>query len=459
MYDVIVIGAGLSGISAGIRLSYYGQRVRILEKHRLPGGMNGYYDYRGRTIDVGLHAMTNFAPPEQRSAPLNRLMRQLRLRREELDLQPQTFSEIVFPRQTLRFDNDFASFTAQIAEFFPEDSAGFQQLYELICRTDSFSPSSPLLSTRAILRRHLKSPLLQDMLLCPMMLYGNSQVGDMDFNQFCILFQSIFVEGLGRPRHGMKPFITYLLQRFTELGGELSLGVGVASLVTSGNQITEVITTDGEVLRAKKILSCAGALETARLCSEPPPEMSQWPPGEISFCETLFDLKCPPRELGLDACIIFRNCQEQFVFEPPAEEVDLTCQILCMPGNYHNCDQISDAQTVRLSVLASPRWWHSVSPKSYRATKEKVVGAQIKMMDEWKPGFAAAVTDWEMFSPKTIERFTGRCHGAIYGSPRKMRAGVSPELENLVVCGTDQGFLGIVGALISGVAMTNVHLL
>jgi len=32
-------------------------------------------------------------------------------------------------------------------------------------------------------------------------------------------------------------------------------------------------------------------------------------------------------------------------------------------------------------------------------------------------------------------------------------------LENLFICGTDQGFLGIVGAMLSGISMANLHVL
>ena len=49
-------------------------------------------------------------------------------------------------------------------------------------------------------------------------------------------------------------------------------------------------------------------------------------------------------------------------------------------------------------------------------------------------------------------------NGAIYGSPTKRRDGVTP-YEGLYLTGTDQGYLGIVGALISGVAMANRHAL
>jgi hypothetical protein len=48
--------------------------------------------------------------------------------------------------------------------------------------------------------------------------------------------------------------------------------------------------------------------------------------------------------------------------------------------------------------------------------------------------------------------------GAIYGSAKKYRTGVTP-VSNLFICGTDQGFLGIVGSMLSGIAMANAHAL
>ena len=32
-YEVLIIGAGMSGLAAGIRLAYYGKKVCILESH------------------------------------------------------------------------------------------------------------------------------------------------------------------------------------------------------------------------------------------------------------------------------------------------------------------------------------------------------------------------------------------------------------------------------------------
>jgi phytoene dehydrogenase-like protein len=64
----------------------------------------------------------------------------------------------------------------------------------------------------------------------------------------------------------------------------------------------------------------------------------------------------------------------------------------------------------------------------------------------------------DFFTPRTIARYTGHFHGAIYGAPEKIRDGHT-HLENLYLCGTDQGLLGIIGAMLSGISMANLHIL
>ena len=72
-YDTIIIGAGMSGLAAGIRLAYYDQKVCVLERHTTIGGLNVFYRLRGRDYDVGLHAVTNFTPRGAKKGLLKRL--------------------------------------------------------------------------------------------------------------------------------------------------------------------------------------------------------------------------------------------------------------------------------------------------------------------------------------------------------------------------------------------------
>jgi glycine/D-amino acid oxidase-like deaminating enzyme len=57
-YDVAIIGAGMAGLAAGIRLAHFGKKVCIFERHNATGGLNSFYSLGGRKYDVaagGLH--------------------------------------------------------------------------------------------------------------------------------------------------------------------------------------------------------------------------------------------------------------------------------------------------------------------------------------------------------------------------------------------------------------------
>jgi all-trans-retinol 13,14-reductase len=68
-YDVIVIGAGISGLLSALALSKGGKRVLIIEKENYIGGNCRSYDFEGYTIDTGPHVITRMD-----SGPLKILM-------------------------------------------------------------------------------------------------------------------------------------------------------------------------------------------------------------------------------------------------------------------------------------------------------------------------------------------------------------------------------------------------
>lgn len=75
-YDVIVIGGGYAGLSAGALLSHKGYRVLLLEKARSLGGRAGYQERDGYTVEYGLHA-NRFAAEGAAAAVFRRLGREL----------------------------------------------------------------------------------------------------------------------------------------------------------------------------------------------------------------------------------------------------------------------------------------------------------------------------------------------------------------------------------------------
>ncbi|MEK6694464.1 MAG: FAD-dependent oxidoreductase, partial [Nitrospirota bacterium] len=245
-YDVIIIGAGMSGLAAAVRLAYFEKKVCVLERHYAAGGLNSFYALGGHQFDVGLHAMTNYVPPGTRGAPLTKIYRQLRLTPEDFGLVPQNRSEVRFPGRTLRFTNDFAFFTREVIEQFPAQKDNFLRLVRHIQDYDELDLDAKPLSGRQVVLGFLTDPLLIDMLFCPLMIYGNAEEHDMEFGQFVVMFKSIFCEGLARPREGVRRIITALRRKVRAVGGTVRMKCGVRSLRVEGGRVKAVELDSGE---------------------------------------------------------------------------------------------------------------------------------------------------------------------------------------------------------------------
>ncbi len=460
MYDTIIIGAGLSGLAAGIRLAYYEQRVCIVERHYTIGGLNSFYRLRGRDYDVGLHAVTNFASKGAKKGPLVRLLRQLRLSWEDFSLAPQVGSTIAFPGVRLNFSNDVRLLESEIARAFPHQIDHFQRLLGQILDYDDLNQDVFELSARQVLANTITDPLLVEMLLCPTMWYGNARENDMDWGQFCIMFRALYLEGMGRPHAGIRLILKNLVRRFRALGGELKLRCGVRRIQTEGDRAVGVTLENGQELAARNILSSAGAVETLRLCeSQCEPAASQ--AGQLSFVESLSVLSQSPKSAGFDKTIVFFNDSEKFHWQRSAEALcDVRTGVICSPNNFAYSPaqgELAD-HMIRITALADFPKWNSLNEEAYRLEKFRWYDRIAESAVRFVPDFRSRVIDSDMFTPTTIRRFTGHENGAIYGAPHKRLDGTTG-VKNLFICGTDQGFLGIVGALVSGVSMANRHCL
>jgi len=456
MYDTVIIGAGMSGLAAGIRLAYYDRRVCILERHTTIGGLNSFYRLGGRNYDVGLHAVTNYRPRGTRGGPLARILKQLRIAWDDFGLSPQLGSTIAFPGVSLRFNNDFELFRSEVRQAFPAEKDNFDKLLARLTDYDDLDLSQAECSARAVVGECIRDPLLIEMLFCPLMFYGSARERDMDFAQFCIMFRSIFYEGLARPLAGVRIILKNLVRKFRELGGELRLRAGVRRIGVANGRATGVVLDDGAEVPAQRVLSSAGWLETMRLCDDCS-RTEEHGAGQLSFVESVSVLDRQPRELGCDQTIVFFNDSESFHWEKPDELVDVRSGVICSPNNFAY-DAPSGEGMLRITALANYERWNNLPEADYRLEKlrwyDRIAASAVRAV----PDFRGSVVATDVFTPTTIRRFTGHVNGAVYGAPAKQYDGRT-HLDNLFLCGTDQGFVGIVGSIISGISMANKHLL
>ncbi len=458
MYDTIIIGAGLSGLAAGIRLAYYNQRVCVLERHTTIGGLNSFYRQQGRDFDVGLHAVTNYTPKGAKRGPLARLLRQLRFRWDDFALVPQAGSSIAFPDVQLRFNNDFALFESEVAARFPSQKDALHKLLNELIDYDDLDTDRYHASTRQVLSEIITDPLLREMILCPIMWYGNARERDMDFGQFCIMFRSIFLEGFARPPAGVRLILRNLVRRFRSLGGELRLRSGVTRIELDQGRAVGVVLDNGEHLQARNVVSSAGLVETMRLTGDPEAERSQ-ASGQMSFIETIAILDRLPKQLGHDQTIVFFNDSELFHWQRPIGQLcDPRSGVICSPNNFLYDDEVMRDGVMRVTLMADYNAWLSLSEEEYRLAKLQWYDRTMESAIRFVPEFRHHIIETDMFTPSTIQRYTWHDNGAVYGAPEKRLDGRT-KYQNLYICGNDQGYIGIVGTIISGILVANRHLL
>jgi phytoene dehydrogenase-like protein len=463
-YDAVIIGAGMSGLAAGIRLAHFGRKVCIVERHNAPGGLNSFYSIAGRKFDVGLHAMTNYVPPGVKGTPLGKLLRQLRIDREEFALCPQKRSRIAFPGCELKFTNDFAVLDAEVRGKFPKEAAGWERLVQMVRTFDDVSLDARPMSARAVVAEHIADPLLTDMIFCPVMYYGSAQERDMDFAQFVIMFKALYLEGFARPLDGVRVIIRVLLEKFRQAGGERRMKCGVSRIIEEQGRAARLILDDGSELTADHVISSIGYPETMQLCGPAHETEAEGNTGALSFVETISVFREAPAAWGWgEDTIVFFNDSARFDYARAQEQVDTRSGVICFPNNFDYGTGSLPEGLFRVTCLANYGLWAGLPEERYQADKKRWFDAIQRSARRFLPPVADDVltrrlVTTDMFTPRTVRKFTGHLQGAIYGAPRKVRDGRT-HLKNLYLCGTDQGFLGIVGAMLSGISMANYHVL
>src|SRR5690606_34876698 len=245
-----------------------------------------------------------------------------------------------------------------------------------------------------------------------------------------------------------------LVRKFRGLGGELKLRSGVSRIHVENGRAVGVVLDDGTELAGRRILSSAGTIETLRLCDDIT-EVDVAKAGQLSFIESISILDVQPKDIGFDRTIVFYNDSETFHWRRPEHGLcDVRTGVVCSPNNYRYdaADGTLPDGVIRITTLADHDRWCALPEPMYRAEKVAQYEAAVHSAVRFMPDFRRHIIDTDVFTPKTIRRFTWHDNGAVYGAPEKRLDGTT-HLDNLFLCGTDQGFVGIVGAILSGISM------
>ena len=443
-YDVVVVGAGLGGLSAATWLAREGKRVLVLERQRVPGGYASSFR-RGRfEFEISLHELSGLGT-EADKGPLWKLFQQIGiLDRVEFFHIPE-FYRSVFPEVDITIPLGREAFEEEMIRHFPGEAEGLKA-FSAACFDFA---SQALKANRVGMKKAMSEPEQYPAL---MKYFGktlsevlNPMVSDEKaravlgqiWGYYCLppsqLSFTIYALGTVSylrfgPAH-VKGTSQSLSQAFVEVieesGGDVWLNNGASRILATGGRVYGVITDNGEKVDCPYVVSNANPMTT---CLElvGRDEIPGWylrrlgaGSGGASTFNVYLGLDCDYRELGLKNHETFVNTgydlDEHYRLMKSAIEAQPAEAAVTAYNAVDPSYSPPGTTMMVITMIARADPWLELPPERYAETKNVVADRVIALAERVAPEIRKHIEEVEVATPLTNARYTGNPAGSIIG--------------------------------------------
>ena len=499
-FDVIVVGAGLGGLTSAGVLAKRGYRVLVLDQHYVAGGCATVFKRRGYEFDVGLHYIGECQP----GGAVHRMLSAAgadAVEFEELD--PDGYDTIMFPDRVFRFPKGLDSLQSRLLEHFPDERAGIERYVRLLREFERIprllSDPRALLGTLpgslatvrwalgsfgSFLDSCTRNPQLKGVLAAQ-----NGDYGLPPSRASTLMGAGLtlhYSHGAFFPRGGGQRISDELATAIERNGGRIVLRARVERIVVSQGRVHGVQITSKHLgtrtLTAPVVISNADLKRTMfelvgrdhlrRWTSRRVERFEMAPALGVAYVGLKRDLRAEgfarsnywilPRydfEADYSALRDGRWIDPLPVCVTIASLKDPTNPRLAPPG-------ITNVQVMSIAPSEPERWGVTEEAvrsgaysdlETYQHAKEAYGDRLLASAERLLPGIRSQIAYREIATPLTLRRYTGATAGTSYGiasTPGQfhaLRPGAKTEIHGLYLAGASgRTGPGIVGAMASG---------
>jgi len=427
---IIIIGAGIAGLSAGCYARMNGYESEIYEMHDKPGGLCTSWQRKDYTIDGCLHWLTGSSPVSS----FHKFWQELGAVQGRQMLYQKIFYRYTgTDGRTLIIYNNADQLEAHLKELSPQDSDTIKLLCRMIRRFSKFripadkpyeyynfldiirllfklAPFYRDMSfcnriTIGEFARRFKDPLLREVF--PLVLSNE----DYPLLSLVVTLGSLHSGDGGFPQGGSLEFARAIEKRYLDLGGKIFYRNRVDRILEENGRARGIRLTDGKEVRGDYIISAADLRTTlfemlgGRHVDPLHNELFQSCKLSPSMVQVSFgvnmDLSNQPECLGeLFAAPFLREWQAKWAM------IRNYCfdKTLAPPGKSVVVAGFSTADYAYWEKLAKDK-------QSYQAEKEKIANAFADELERRYPGFKSAIEVTDVVTPVTYVRYTGNWKG------------------------------------------------
>jgi prolycopene isomerase len=494
-YDTLIIGAGLSGLTAASLLAKRGLKVAVIERNFKPGGSCGIFKRNGSTFDQGTAMLYGFGDGgfNPHYFVFNSLEEPIDVIKHDL------LYSVNFKGKKIRFFPDVDKFTEELANVFPGQRDNLKRFYSdlkklydkvMVKHTAYETPdeankllafkkllSNPLAyikflsfmnkSTKQLLERYFSDPEIFKFFDKLTSTYCYTTVDETPAILSAVMFIDNHVGGSFYTA-GSTLFLPGKLEKvIEENNGEMIYEKEAKEIVIENGKAKGVLLEKGKILYGDNIIYSGTVWNLySRLINEKhsSPERREWarkmsPTYSSMVLYALVDAGVIPADT---------TPIEMFIGNPDAiDESEITVYILSIddktlcPADKHVVAAIGPSFKTWPDSDACGKY----RTKKYLEQKQAEAERMIGVLEKNFPGFKKGMKHLEISSPATIERYTMKNWGCVAGPKQSIgqhmfnRLHVKSDWDCLFCCGESCTMgTGSPAVTVSGISAANAVL-
>ncbi|PID92402.1 MAG: hypothetical protein CSA96_03405 [Bacteroidetes bacterium] len=443
--DVLIVGGGLGGLTAGAKLAKEGKKVCLIEQHSIAGGCATCFRRKGFTVEVGLHEMDGL----DKGDPKANIFKDLGVFNHLEFIRIPDFYRFTHGKTDIVIPDNRNEAIRVLTENFPHEKKGIQRFFRTLfaIRNEikrlpsekwqklALRPVFPLVFPNLVFNSHrdlgsfldktIKDEELK-LLLQANLAYYHDDPYSMSLIYFGLAQASYFAGGGHFIKGGSGRLSKYLAQLITDKGGRVLLGRKVEAILMEEDKAVGLVykNTHGKdetrhKLFAKRIIVNAAVPNVVELLPSAHRETLRKSLEKLRISSSILSVylgfKREIKDLG-------NQHYSTFIFD---EHIKRLADIHPKSTNgrfvfvdYSQIDSGLAPKGKSLGVLCatdSITNWEGLGEQEYKSRKEEVAEALLQRLEQVIPNIRKEIEYLEVATPKTIQRYTLNPGGTAYG--------------------------------------------
>lgn len=428
-YDVIIIGAGLGGLTAGAKLAKEGFRVLLLEQHDRPGGCATTFRRSGFTMEVGLHEMDGPHPSDIKQ----RIFADIGLGDRVSFLAVPEFYRFMNGRYDLVIPHDPEEAKAVLKTAFPGQEKGIDEYFYHVLNVRRIMVShrgKPDKSVGVFLDEIITDEDLKLVLLGNLGYYHDDPYS-LSWLYYLNAQGSYYGGTASYIQGGSQSLSNALAEMIREQGGEVMLNELVTSINYLGDKVSGVSFEQlkgkdkGRTAqaRARQIIMNGSVPGLCKLLSKKDAATLSQSIRDLAIGASLltvyYGFNRPLRDIGnknystfiYDASVL----AQKDILENNHSDFSTRSFTFVDYGQVDSMLAPEGKSVGAVCAIDYPSDWEGLQREEYMRMKADVADTITGRLDKILPGFRDAVEYVEVATSLSVERFTLNPKGAVYG--------------------------------------------